>query len=95
MTPIAATATDGPHIPWLLLVAALLLACLAYAGSCWWWPFAACWRCDGAGKLARRDGRVWRRCRWCRGTGQRLRTGRWVFNWLRSRRRDGTKRGTP
>ena len=75
-----------------VLILAGLVAALWYGGSCWWWPFAACWRCDGAGKLARSDGKVYRRCRWCKGTGRRLRVGRWAFNYVRGRRRDGTRR---
>ncbi len=78
----------------MFLALVLAAAGLAYAGSCWWWPFGYCWRCDGAGKLARRDGRVYRRCRWCKGTGRRLRVGRWAFNWVRGRRRDGTRRSS-
>jgi len=51
-----------------------------YALSCWWWPWAACRRCEGAGKLARTDGRVFRSCPRCKATGRRLRAGRWIYH---------------
>lgn len=59
---------------------------LAYAASCTWWPFAHCMKCEGEGKFARRDGKVWRPCRRCKGTGRRLRVGRRVWNYLHAQR---------
>lgn len=64
----------------LAAIAAVLVVGAMYAASCAWWPLAKCWRCEGSGKRARRDGKVWRSCRWCRGTGRRLRVGRWAWN---------------
>lgn len=64
-----------------LIVGGVLLAVAAgYALSCWVWPFTVCWACEGSGRRARGDGRVWRSCRWCRGMGRRLRFGRWLHN---------------
>lgn len=83
MTLSSATATPLPALGWLVLVGLAVLAAAVYAASCWWWPFARCWRCEGAGKFSRSDGRVWRPCRWCSGTGRRLRIGRWAYNYFR------------
>jgi hypothetical protein len=58
-----------------------------YALSCWWWPFAHCLCCHGAGKHHRGDGKVHRLCRWCKGSGRRLRIGRRVRNAIVARRR--------
>lgn len=77
---IAATATPEHPMPWGWLLAALLLAAVGYVASCAWWPFAHCRRCDGRGKFARRDGKVWRPCRRCKGSGRRLRIGRRFWN---------------
>lgn len=63
-----------------------------YAISCWWWPFTTCWKCEGVGsKFARRDGKVWRDCRRCKGSGKRLRVGRLVWNAARAWRRAASK----
>jgi hypothetical protein len=74
------------------LIAIAVLAALAwtagYAIACWIWPFTACRRCDGNGKLRSPSGRAWRRCRRCRGSGGRLRAGRWLYNHLIKMRRD-------
>lgn len=83
---IAATATDH-RSPWPLLVLVALAAALAYAGSCAWWPFKRCPRCEGAGKFRRRDSKVWRKCRRCKGSGERLRWGRRAYNRLQATRR--------
>ncbi|MEV4521506.1 hypothetical protein AB0J77_14855 [Micromonospora tulbaghiae] len=77
---IAATATQDRPLPWGWLLGALLVAALAYAASCAWWPFAHCRKCEGRGKFARKDSKVWRRCRRCKGSGTRLRFGRRVWN---------------
>ncbi|MFF3867324.1 hypothetical protein [Micromonospora sp. NPDC001898] len=85
---IAATATQEHPMPWGWLLGALLLAAVGYAGSCWWWPFARCRRCDGRGKFTRADSKVWRTCRRCKGSGSRLRAGRKVWNRFAKVRRD-------
>lgn len=65
------------------------VAAAGYALSCWVWPFARCWACEGTARRSRADGKVWRPCRWCRGTGRRLRVGRRLYNAAtRLRRRD-------
>lgn len=56
---------------------------LAYAGHCWLRPFAACLKCGGDGKFRSKSGRSWRRCRRCKGSGERVRVGRRVWTWLR------------
>jgi hypothetical protein len=48
------------------------LAAVAYAGACWLNPFRPCRWC--------KDGRGRRACRWCDGTGRRLRWGRRFYN---------------
>ncbi|MEV0608156.1 hypothetical protein AB0I61_17495 [Polymorphospora rubra] len=87
---IAATATavDEPGLPWGWLVLGLVLAGVAYAGSCLFWPWARCLWCEGAGRRSRRDGRVWRTCRVCKGSGRRLRVGRRIYNAAAGRARD-------
>lgn len=74
--------------PYLILGGMALLAAPGYALSCWVWPFTRCGRCDGAGRYARSDGKVWRPCRRCGGSGKRLRVGRVVWNFFDARRRD-------
>jgi hypothetical protein len=84
MTRLAATATTT-HLPaWLVLAAvgALLLAAAWYLGACLVYPYTNCGRCHGLGRFHARDGRAWRPCRRCKGTGARLRVGRRVINHL-------------
>ncbi len=64
------------------LVLAALVVAGGYLVACWIWPFAACWRCKGAGKFLSPSGRAWRYCRRCNGRGARLRVGRRVWNWI-------------
>lgn len=65
---------------WLPLVGVFVVAPACYAASCAWWPHGKCWCCGGAGRHFRGDGRVFRDCRVCRGSGRRLRMGRRVWN---------------
>lgn len=53
-----------------------------YMGACWWRPFADCGKCDGRGKFRSKSGRTFRRCRRCKGTGERIRVGRRVWKKL-------------
>ena len=70
---------------------AIALAWLAgYAAACWWWPFAACRKCNGTGKRKSPSGRAFRICRRCKGSARRLRAGRRIFNWLRVLHKEGT-----
>lgn len=89
---LAATATVDRPTLWLVLAGLAALAALAYAASCAWWPFAACGKCEGAGKFRRSDSKVWRKCRRCKGTGERLRWGRKLYNRTRAGRRASAKR---
>lgn len=77
----ATTATAG-HVPgWLVATLTVIVAVGVYVLSCWWWPFARCWCCDGKAHHSPKDNsRISRPCRWCRGTGKRLRLGRRVWN---------------
>ena len=72
---------------WLWWLAFWLLVVASYALSCWRWPLTRCVKCDGKGKFARPDGRVWRECRRCKGSGKRIRVGRKAFNWWHARHR--------
>ncbi len=89
----AATATsDGlePQTILMLFIAGLVwLACYTFA--CWFWPFAACKKCDGQGRFKSPSGRAWRRCPRCKGTATRLRTGRRIFNWLHVTKEEAKK----
>lgn len=49
---------------------------------CWWFPYAPCRSCHGAGR--HRSGNYWRPCRRCRGTGRKVRLGRRIWQWTRS-----------
>jgi hypothetical protein len=67
---------------WLATLALVVGVPGAYAVSCWWWPYAACRRCNGDGKLSRRDGKVWRPCPRCKTSGRRLRIGRRLYHYV-------------
>ncbi len=71
---------------YLIAAGGAMLWTAVYVGSCWLWPFTHCARCSG-GKISRDDGRVFRLCRRCSGSGRRLRVGRRVWNWVADRRR--------
>jgi hypothetical protein len=70
-----------------LVVAGLLLWCAGYVVACWIWPFAACRKCDGAGKFQSPSGRAWRNCKRCKGSGKRVRGGVRVAEWMRGARK--------
>ena len=72
-----------PHALLASALPVLLIITLGYAATCAFWPFAACHRCEGAGKRRSPSGRSWRYCHHCKGTGARLRTGRRAWNYLR------------
>ncbi|MFI7587893.1 hypothetical protein ACIB24_12545 [Spongisporangium articulatum] len=69
----------------LLALAALGLVA-GYWFACRFWPYAACWRCNGTGKLPSPSGKRFRTCPRCKGTGRRLRLGRHVLNTFSSTR---------
>ena len=71
-----------------LAILAALLWLAGYAIACWIWPFKACRRCEGNGKLRSPSGKAWRRCKRCGGSGGRLSAGRWIYNHLIKMRRD-------
>ncbi|MEO3926933.1 hypothetical protein ABGB07_24120 [Micromonosporaceae bacterium B7E4] len=73
----------------------ILLASLIPAGYAAWYivlcavaPFGRCRRC--AGRRNRLDRRH-RDCRWCDGTGRRVRIGRRLYDYLRAERERGTR----
>lgn len=78
--------TGAEMIGWA--VAAAVVALAWYTIACWWWPFAACLKCDGRGKFTSKSGRAWRRCRKCKGSGERVRVGRRLWTWLAARKKD-------
>jgi len=87
---LAATPTGLP--PGSGSVALLVFAAtLVYVISCTWWPLARCHCCKGTGRHARKDGKVFRPCRWCRSTGRRWRIGRRIYNAARNRQRDADR----
>lgn len=81
----AETGNRGPG--WAALVGLVAVALVIYAGSCWWFPYGHCLKCKGAGRLARKDGKVFRMCPRCKATGRRLRVGRKLWNWAHARKR--------
>lgn len=71
-----------PHAdPLAVLLLPLLIVTLGYIGTCVIWPFKACRRCHGTGRLhsALLLG-AYRLCPHCEATGLRLRIGRRVWN---------------
>jgi hypothetical protein len=92
--PLPAAAGPAGHQflggwPYPIGIAAVLG--LIYVVECWWFPFGRCWCCSGAGRHSRKDGRVWRDCRVCRGSGKRMRLGRRLFNAIQRRRREADR----
>ncbi|WP_432981570.1 hypothetical protein [Dactylosporangium sp. CA-233914] len=78
----------------LALLASLGLAgyALCYILACAAFPFGACRRCKGTGKLRNPFARrMYRLCPRCDGTGHRVRIGRRIYEYLRSERRQGTR----
>jgi hypothetical protein len=69
-------------------LALILLVTIGYALTCAVWPFAACRRCHGTGRLRSPLGRAYRLCPRCNRTGLRLRIGRRIYNHVRSLSRD-------
>jgi hypothetical protein len=67
----------------LVGIGVVLLTAATYAGSCWWYPLGHCWCCSGSGRHSRKDGKVFRPCRWCKGSGRRWRIGRRIWNHFR------------
>jgi ribosomal protein L40E len=92
MPALAATATSHAAASGLLLLA-LTIVTLGYVLACWLWPFVACRRCSGTGKLrALFGGRAFGICRRCDGTGRQLRPGRRALNHLRTVRANDRNR---
>lgn len=83
-----ARSSDGPP-PSLIIAGFVGLALLVYVVLCWLFPFTHCRWCDG-GKWHEPFSKKkrWRRCSICRGTNQRLRGGRRLYNFLRLRKDD-------
>jgi len=52
----------------------------------WLFPYAPCRHCQGTGR--HRSGTYWRPCSRCKGTGRRIRPGRRVWNWTRTKHTD-------
>jgi hypothetical protein len=73
MSATAATATT------------LAILAVLYAIECWWWPYAKCGKCEGVAKSFGPDGKHFRLCPRCNGSGRRLRPGRRVWNFLRDK----------
>jgi hypothetical protein len=76
---------------WLLLAIVGLSLVAGYVIACWIWPFRACPRCDGSGKIRSPSGKAWRPCKRCKGGGARLRIGRRIFNYGSRLHREGTR----
>ncbi len=85
MAPVAATSASIGLTwqAWLILIGVALLWAGCYALACWIWPFTACRKCGGAGRHKSPSGKAWRKCRRCKGSATRIRTGRRIFDWLK------------
>jgi hypothetical protein len=75
--PLVALITAGGVL--LLIVVGAAISGL-YLLTCRIWPFRACGRCKGLGRLHAPNGKAWRDCPRCKGTGRRLRIGRRLWN---------------
>lgn len=74
------------------LVLAVIVWVPAYMAVCWRWPFAACRRCAGEGKLREPfSRRSWRTCPRCKGTSKQLRFGRRFLNVSSTTARNATR----
>ncbi len=87
MTHLAATATPmaathGHNSVGVFLLA--LIAATLYIAACVIWPYRNCHRCRGIGRFHSPSGRAWRPCRWCGGTGAKLRAGRRIYTALKN-----------
>ena len=63
-----------------LLLAGLAAGAVPYALACWLAPFGACARCHHEDRL----------CRFCDGTGRRVRAGRRAWTYLRRLHDEGS-----
>jgi DnaJ-class molecular chaperone len=77
MEPRARPAEGRPMKPqtWLILIGLGLLWAGGYALACRVWPTTSCKKCEGTGKHRSPSGKNWRKCRRCKGSGSRKRTG--------------------
>lgn len=66
----------------LALALTVIVVAAGYLLACRIWPFGACFKCHGDGKLRSPSGKAWRQCKRCNSTGGRLRIGRRVLNRL-------------
>ena len=62
-----------------LILVGLLIAAW-YVGHCVMYPFADCLWCSGNPKRRSGSGGSYRKCRHCRGTGERVRVGRRLYD---------------
>lgn len=68
---------------WLVLIGLSVAWIGYYATACWWFPFRRCWCCSGTGRHHSKNGKHLRLCRWCTGSGRRVRLARRGWNLLR------------
>ena len=71
---------------WAFLAGLVWLAGYVVAGLIW--PFAACRKCEGAGRFRSPSRKAWRLCRRCKGSGTRVRIGRRLWTWLSDAKND-------
>jgi hypothetical protein len=75
----------------LLAILATTAAVVYYVSSCIFWPYTSCGRCKGNGKHGAWWGGGFRLCGRCSGSGRRLRTGRRIYNFIRSKQKDASR----
>lgn len=71
---------------WLVVAGFAVAWILSYALACWWFPLRRCFCCKGVGRHFTASRKHHRRCRWCAGTGGRVRAGRRVYDFLHRHR---------
>ncbi len=72
------------------LYAVTAAALTIYALACWIAPFGRCQTCKGTGSRQTFLTQRHRPCRWCRGSGLRLRIGRRLYNFAARIHHDAT-----
>jgi DnaJ-class molecular chaperone len=76
-------------VGWVWLIGLGMLGLAWHAALCWISPFTYCRRCGGTGQrkpLLFKGSKNYGRCRKCKGSGTRLRTGRKITNFLTGQR---------
>lgn len=88
----SATSGDGLSLrTWLILIVLGLAWAVGYIVACRVWPLTKCRKCAGTGRHQSPSGKAWRKCRRCKGSASRIRTGRLILNKLKITSEEASK----